>query len=90
MVQATKHTLRVSPGKKPTPEEIKEQQVRALIQKRESFAQGILYNLAGNPSAFSTIIAEPETIAKAAVRLAEATIESLYGAKLSEAAGEDK
>lgn len=62
--------------KAPTAEEIKAQQVRIISQKREAFAQGILFNL--TRALPSTVISDPKTLAQAAVKLSEAFLEALY------------
>ncbi len=46
---------------------------RALMQRRETFAQGILFNLCQNPSA--TI---GEDLVKRSVEMADALIKALY------------
>lgn len=62
--------------KAPTAEQLRQQQVRIISQKREAFAQGILYNL--TRALPSTVISDPKTLAQASVKLAEAFLEALY------------
>ena len=62
--------------KAPTAEELRQQQVRIISQKREAFAQDILFNL--TRALPSTVISDPKTLAQAAVKLAEAFLEALY------------
>lgn len=61
-----------------TEEQVKAAKARFFLQKRETFAQGILYNLCGNEASLSTVVAEPEVLAKAAVKLADALMKELY------------
>lgn len=62
--------------KAPTEQEIHDQRVRVIAQKRESFAQMVLAQLC--QALPSTVISEPEALAKAAVKQAEAFLEALY------------
>lgn len=62
--------------KAPTAEQLRQQQVRIISQKREAFAQGILFNL--TRALPSTVIYDPKTLAQASVKLAEAFLEALY------------
>lgn len=55
-----------------TEEEKKLQTIRFFQQKRESFAQGILYNMVQNPST------NLKSAVATAVKLADELIESLY------------
>lgn len=58
-------------------EEIRQQQIRAFIQRRESFAQGILFNALHNPSLVPMSV-KSEDLAKWSVELAEALLDALY------------
>ena len=60
----------------PTEEQIMAHRVEIIAQKREAFAQGILYNL--TRALPSTVISDPKTLAQASVKLAEAFLEALY------------
>lgn len=51
------------------------------MQKRASIAEGILFNLCGNPSIVSTAFAEPSKIAESAIKIADSFMESLYSEK---------
>ena len=67
-------------GAKPAPL-TEEQKIAALYrgyaQKFESVAQGALFNLINNPSAFATAIADPGQIAKSAIAIASAYMEQV-------------
>lgn len=62
--------------KAPTAEQLRQQRVQIISQKREAFAQGILFNL--TRALPSTVISDPKTLAQASVKLAEAFLEALY------------
>lgn len=62
----------------PTPEEREAAIKRAFAQKRASIAEGVLFNLAQNPSVLN---AEPKEVADSAVAIADAFMESLYSVK---------
>lgn len=67
-------------AQKPTPmteEEIKRKQTEFLMQKRESFAQGILYNLC--QSVHIVDLTETDKIVEKSVQMADKLIEVLYG-----------
>lgn len=74
---------------KPTAEEIRQQQVRALIQRRESFAQGILFNALHNP-ALDPMKVAPADMARWSVEVAEALMDALYGGKKKDKPEEGK
>lgn len=61
-----------------TAEEMKANQARFFMQKRESFAQGILYNLCNNASSFSTAMAQPEVLVKKSIEMADLLMRGLY------------
>ena len=63
-----------------TPEERKEQATRAYLQKRESIATGVLFNLMHNPELFKAEIS-PEETANVAIEIADQMIEKLYFTK---------
>lgn len=68
------------PGIKPlTPEEKTENALRFLTQKRESFLQGILFNLCTGKGAITK--EEGETICDRAVEMSEYLITKLYTIK---------
>ena len=74
-------------GAKPAPlteDEIKAKQAMFFMQKRETFAQGILYNLTNNAASFSTAIAEPEVLVEKAVQMADLLLDKLYEPKTAE------
>lgn len=67
-------------AQKPVPmteEEIKRKQTEFLMQKRESFAQGILYNLC--QSVHIVDLTETDKIVEKSVQMADKLIEVLYG-----------
>lgn len=64
-------------SREPSAEEIRQQQIRAFIQRRESFAQGILFNALQNPSLVPMAV-KSEDLAKWSVELAEALLDALY------------
>lgn len=64
-------------SREPSAEEIRQQQIRAFIQRRESFAQGILFNALHNPSLVPMSV-KSEDLAKWSVELAEALLDALY------------
>ena len=61
-----------------TPEERKEQATRAYLQKRESIATGVLFNLMHNPELLNSDEFTPEGVADVAVQIADRFIEKLY------------
>lgn len=61
-----------------TPEERKEQAARMYMQKRESIATGVLFNLMHNPEILKSDDYTPEGIADVAVMIADKLIEKLY------------
>ena len=63
-----------------TPEERKEQATRAFLQKRESIATGVLFNLMHNPGLFNADVT-PESTAELALEIADKMIEKLYFTK---------
>lgn len=65
-----------------TPEERKEQATRAFLQKRESIATGVLFNLCRNPR--TTEESNLEALVEAAVIMADKMIEKLYFTKEEE------
>ena len=64
-----------------TAEERKEQAARMYVQKRESIATGILFNLMHNPEILKDDDYSPEGIADVAVMIADKLIEKLYFSK---------
>lgn len=64
-------------SREPSAEEIRQQQIRAFVQRRESFAQGIMFNALHNPY-FDPATTTPETLAKWSVQAAEALLDALY------------
>lgn len=64
-------------SREPSAEEIRQQQIRAFIQRRESLAQGILFNALHNPSLVPMSV-KSEDLAKWSVELAEALLDALY------------
>lgn len=64
-------------NRQPSAEEIRQQQIRALVQRRESFAQGIMFNALHNPY-FDPATTTPDTLAKWSVQAAEALLDALY------------
>lgn len=67
-------------AQKPVPmteEEIKRKQTEFLMQKRESFAQGILYNLCQNVRIVD--YDETDKIVDKSIKMADRLIEVLYG-----------
>ncbi len=70
-------------SREPSAEEIRQQQIRALMQRRESFAQGILFNALHNP-ALAPMAVKSEDLAKWSVELAEALLDALYKEKPKE------
>ena len=65
-----------------SPEERKEQATRAYLQKRESIATGVLFNLCRNPR--TTEESNLEALVEAAVIMADKMIEKLYFTKEEE------
>jgi hypothetical protein len=63
-----------------TPEERKEQATRAYLQKRESIATGILFNVMHNPEILKSNVT-PEDMAEYVISLADKMIEKLYFTK---------
>ena len=63
-----------------TPEERKEQATRAYLQKRESIATGVLFNLVHNEEIIKSN-ATPEDVAEYATKIADALLEKLYFVK---------
>lgn len=61
-----------------TEEEMRANQARFFMQKRESFAQGILYNLCNNASSFGTAMNEPEVLVKKSVEMADLLMKALF------------
>lgn len=65
-----------------TPEERQEQAARAYMQKRESIATGVLFNLMHNPYLFSgdasTSDIGAEEVTDFAIQVADKLIEKLY------------
>ena len=59
-----------------TPEERQEQAARMYMQKRESIATGVLFNLMHNSTILESCSAED--IATKAIEVADAVIEKLY------------
>ena len=59
-----------------TPEERQEQAARLYMQKRESIATGVLFNMMHNPAILDSNNAE--SIAEIAVEIADKMIEKLY------------
>ena len=60
-----------------TPEEKQEQAARMYMQKKESIATGVLFNLMHNPETLKGD-ATPESIAEYAIEIADKMIEKLY------------
>jgi hypothetical protein len=65
-----------------TPEERQEQAARMYMQKRESIATGVLFNLCRNPR--TTEESNLEALVEAAVIMADKMIEKLYFTKEEE------
>ena len=65
-----------------TPEERQEQAARLYMQKRESIATGVLFNMMHNPAIMESCSAED--IATKAIEVADAMIEKLYFTKEKE------
>lgn len=63
-----------------TPEERQEQAARMYVQKRESIATGVLFNLMHNPELLKADIT-PEATADLAIEIADKMIEKLYFSK---------
>lgn len=59
-----------------TPEERQEQAARAYMQKRESIATGVLFNLCRNPH--TTEDSNLEALVEASIAMADKMIEKLY------------
>lgn len=59
-------------------EEMAANRARFFMQKRESFVQGILYNLCNNPSSFGTAMSEPEVLVKKSIEMADLLMKGLY------------
>lgn len=77
-------TGKVHEMKPMTPEERKEQATRAYLQKRESIASGILFNLMHNPELLKSDDFTPEGVADAAIKIADRFIEKLFFTKEEE------
>ena len=60
-----------------TAEEREQQAARMYLQKRESIATGVLFNLMHNPGLFNSDFT-PEATAELAVEVADKMIEKLY------------
>ena len=60
-----------------TPEERQEQAARLYMQKRESIATGVLFNLMHNPELLKADVT-PESTAELAIEIADKMIEKLY------------
>ena len=60
-----------------TPEERQEQAARLYMQKRESIATGVLFNLKHNPELLKADVT-PESTAELAIEIADKMIEKLY------------
>ena len=60
-----------------TAEERQEQAARMYMQKRESIATGVLFNLMHNPELLKADVT-PESIAELAIEIADKMIEKLY------------
>ena len=67
-----------------TPEERQEQATRMYMQKRESIATGVLFNLMHNPELLKSDDFTPEGVADAAIQIADKMIEKLYFSKKEE------
>lgn len=65
-----------------SPEELERQRARFFLQKREAFAQGILYNLCQNVRIAD--LADTETIVTKSVEMADLLLERIYGIELKE------
>ena len=87
MVQAKAKNIKPMPL---TEEQIKQNQARFFLQKRESFAQGILYNLINNPSSFSTAVNEPEVLVKKSVEMADLLMKHLFVEPIPDLKPEEK
>ena len=61
-----------------TAEERQEQAVRMYVQKRESIATGVLFNLMHNPELLTSDDFTPEGIVEVAIQIADKLIEKLY------------
>ena len=59
-----------------TPEERQEQAARMYMQKRESIATGILFNLCHNPNIETN--ADAEAVVDLSIKMADRMIEKLY------------
>ena len=75
-------TGQVKEMKPMTPEERKEAAARAYMQKKESIATGVLFNLCRNPR--TTEESNLEALVEAAVIMADKMIEKLYFTKEEE------
>ena len=64
-----------------TPEERQEQAARMYMQKRESIATGVLFNIMHNPELLKSDEFTPEGVADAAIQIADKLIEKLYFSK---------
>ena len=60
-----------------TAEERQEQAARMYMQKRESIATGVLFNLLHNPELLKSEL-DPERVADVALEIADKMIEKLY------------
>jgi len=68
-------------------EEIKANQARFFMQKRESFAQGALYNLCNNAAMADK---SPEELVKKAVNIADNLMKALYFDPVPEFEGKEE
>jgi len=76
--KATVHKLQAPP--KPTPEQIKEQQIRAMLQQRNSMAQIFAANICSN-TPFDVLKEHgAKEVAKFSADLADEMMEQFYGA----------
>lgn len=69
-------TGQVKEMKPMTPEERKEAAARAYMQKKESIATGVLFNMMHNPEIIAG--SNSKEIAQKAIEIADAMIEKLY------------
>lgn len=80
MKQSAPIKAKVHEMKPMTPEERKEQAARAYMQKRESIATGVLFNLMHNPEILKSEVT-PEDMADYTISIADKMIEKLYFTK---------
>ena len=72
------YAKRPCPNRAKTEEELREENLLSLLQKRVDIAEKVLLNLCNNPSIVSTAFAEPEKIAKASIKVTDAFMQRLF------------